>query len=67
MSQLFIGGLAGVGVDVGAGTVAGGFAAGACENRAGAELKSRAANRKGDGFMRRILNCAAIGSKIRTG
>ena len=42
ISQLFIGGLAGVGLGFGAGTAAGELAAGACADRAGAKLSSSA-------------------------
>src|ERR1700678_2308814 len=63
ISQLFIGGLAGVGLALTAGATCCVCAAGACADRTGATLNNRVANKNCDGFMRRIVNCAAINGK----
>ncbi len=67
INQLFIGGLAGAGLAFGAGAACCTGVAGACAGSTDAKLDNRAANRKGQVFMRRIVNCAGTEGKMRAG
>src|ERR1700728_2009342 len=65
INQLLSGGLAGTGLELGAGAAAGGLAAGTCAERTDARPKTRVAMREFAGFMRRIVNGAATSGKTR--